>query len=144
VKEIENSSAKLFEEIKIMFQDLPSRIERANLPEGRRRRRRLHPGMLEEMMHFSKNPKIGLKMALSLYREKMPWIYDEGVVLLGKLDASKTPSTTKRVLHEFEELLMLSTRNPFVEEFMIEDKEEFVLFMELPRIILRNLEHLVL
>lgn len=77
VKEIENSSAKLFEEIKIMFQDLPSRIERANLPEGRRRKRRFHPGMLEEMMHFSKNPKIGLKMALSLYREKMPWIYDE-------------------------------------------------------------------
>lgn len=65
-------------------------------------------------------------------------------MLLGKLEASKTPSTTKRVLHEFEELLMLSTRNPFVEEFMIEDKDEFVLFMELPRIILRNLEHLVL
>lgn len=143
-KEIENSSAKLFEEIKIMFQDLPSRIERGNPSEGRRRKRRFHPGMLEEMMHFSKNPKIGLKMALSLYREKMPWIYDEGIVLLGKLEASKTPSTTKRVLHEFEELLMLSTRNPFVEEFMIEDNDEFVLFMELPRIILRNLEHLVL
>lgn len=144
VKEVENSSAKLFEEIKIMFQDLPSRIERANPPEGRRRKRRFHPGMLEEIMHFPKNPKIGLKIALSLYREKMPWIYDEGIVLLGKLEASKTSSTTKRVLHEFEELLMLSTRNPFVEEFMIEDKDEFVLFMELPRIILRNLEHLVL
>lgn len=144
MKEIENSSAKLFEEIKIMFQDLPSRIERANLPEGRRRKRRFHPGMLEEMMHFSKNPKIGLKMALSLYREKMPWIYDEGVVLLGKLEASKTPSTTKRILHEFDELLMMSTRNPFVEEFIIEDKDEFLIFMELPRIILRNLEHLVL
>lgn len=144
VKEIENSSAKLFEEIKIMFQDLPSRIERANLSEGRRRKRRFHPGMFEEMMHFSKNPRIGVKMAFSLYREKMPWVYDEGVVLLSRLEASKTPSTTKRVLQEFEELLMLSTRNPFVEEFMIDDKEEFVVFMELPRIILRNLERLVL
>jgi len=144
IKEIENSSAKLFEEIKIMFQDLPSRIERANPPEGRRRKRRFHPGMFEEMIHFSKDPKIGVKMALSLYREKMPWIYDEGILLLSKLEASKTPSTTKRLFHDFEELLMRSTRNPFVEEFLIDDKEEFVLFMELPRVILRNLEHLVL
>ncbi|WP_079415228.1 toll/interleukin-1 receptor domain-containing protein [Thiomonas intermedia] len=144
VKEIENSSAKLFEEIKIMFQDLPSRIERASPLEGRRRKRRFHPGMFEEMIHFSKDPKIGVKMALSLYREKMPWIYDEGVQLLSKLETSKTPATTKRLLHDFEELLMRSTRNPFVEEFLIDDKEEFVLFMELPRIILRNLEHFVL
>ncbi|QRM19860.1 TIR domain-containing protein [Dechloromonas sp. TW-R-39-2] len=144
VKEIENSSAKLFEEIKIMFQDLPSRIERANPPEGRRRKRRLPPGMLDEMMHFSKNPKIGLKFALSLYREKMPWVYDEGIALLNRLEASKTPSTTKRVLHEFEELLMVSTRNQFVEEFLAEDKDEFIIFIELPRIILRNLERLVL
>ena len=144
INEIENSSAKLFEEIKIMFQDLPSRIERATPPEGRRRKRRFHPGMVEEMIHFSKDSKIGIKMALSVYREKMPWIYDEGILLLSKLEASKAPSTTKRLLHDFEELLMRSTRNPFVEEFLIEDKEEFVLFMELPRVILRNLEHLVL
>lgn len=144
VKEIENSSAKLFEEIKIMFQDLPSRIERVTPPEVKRRKRRFHPGMFEEMIHFSKDPKIGIKMALSLYREKMPWIYDEGISLLSKLETSKTPSTTKRLYHDFEELLMRSTRNPFVEEFLIDDKEEFVLFMELPRVILRNLEHLVL
>ncbi|APW44217.1 toll/interleukin-1 receptor domain-containing protein [Rhodoferax saidenbachensis] len=144
VKEIENSSAKLFEEIKIMFQDLPSRIERASPPEGKRRKRRFHPGMLEEMIHFSKDPKTGIKMALSLYREKMPWIYDEGISLLGKLEASKTPATTKRVLHDFEELLMRSTRNPFVEEFLIQDQDEFVLLMELPRVILRNLEHFIL
>lgn len=58
VKEIENSSAKLFEEIKIMFQDLPSRIERAPPPEGRRRKRRFHPGMFEEMIHFNRTPKL--------------------------------------------------------------------------------------
>jgi hypothetical protein len=144
VKEIENSSAKLFEEIKIMFQDLPSRIERVSPPEARRRKRRFHPGMFEEFMHFSKDPKLGIKIALSLYREKMPWIYDEGIVLLGKLDASKSPSIAKRIFHDFEELLMLSTRNPFLEEFLVDDKDEFVLLMELPRMILRNLERLAL
>lgn len=138
LKEIENSSAKLFEEIKIMFQDLPSRIERANLPEGHRRKRRFQPVMIEAMLHLSKNPKIGLKIALSLYREKMPWVYDEGIVLLRKLDASKNSLTNKRVMHEFEELLMQSTRT--VDEFMLDDEEERAFFMALQRVILRNLE----
>ncbi|MBC3917603.1 toll/interleukin-1 receptor domain-containing protein [Undibacterium sp. CY18W] len=136
--EIENSSAKLFEEIKIMFQDLPSRIEKTTHSEGKRRRRRFHPGMFEEMFQFSKDPKISIKMALSLYREKMPWVYDEGILLLKKLESSKAPATTERAIKDLEELLMRSTRNPFVEEFLIEDKEEYFLFMELPRLILRN------
>ena len=72
VQDIENSSAKLFEEIKIMFQDLPSRIDRSTLSESRKRRRKFHPGMIDELMHFSKNPKLGVRMALSLYRDRLP------------------------------------------------------------------------
>lgn len=143
VKEIENSSAKLFEEIKIMFQDLPSRIERTSPQEVRKRRRILHPKMLEEMINFSKNPRTGVKIALSLYREKMPWVYDEGMELIKKLETSKSPSTTDRLMHEFEELLMLNTRNPYLEGFFIDDKDEYALFMELPRVILRNLSHFI-
>lgn len=140
VRDIENSSAKLFEEIKIMFQDLPSRIERVNPTEGRKRRRRIHPGMLEEMIHMTKDGKLGIRIALSFYREKMPWVYDEGLLLLNKIDTIKTTTTIKRHIHEFEELLMVSTRNPMMEEFLMEDKEDFFLLMELPKVILRSLE----
>ena len=140
VREIENSSAKLFEEIKIMFQDLPSRIERVNPSENRKRRRRIHPGMLDEMIHMTKDGKLGIRIALSFYREKMPWVYDEGILLLNKIEGSKTPATIKRHLNEFGELLMVSTRNPMIEEFLIEDKEDFFLLMELPKVILRSLE----
>lgn len=144
VKEIENSSAKLFEEIKIMFQDLPSRIERANQPRRLQSRRRFHPGMIEEMMQFTKDPKLGLKMALSLYRDKMPWVYDEGVLLINKLEHNKSPSNIKRIMDEFEELLAFSTRHPFFEEVMMEDKEDFILYKELSRLILRHLPNLVI
>lgn len=140
VRDIENSSAKLFEEIKIMFQDLPSRIERVNPTESRKRRRRFHPGMLEEMIHMTKDGKLGIRIALSFYREKMPWVYDEGILLLNKIEGSKNPSIIKRHLHEFEELLMVSTRTPMMEEFLMEDKEDFYLLMELPKVILRSLE----
>jgi len=141
VKEIENSSAKLFEEIKIMFQDLPARIERNNPSDARRRKRRLHPAMIEDMMHFSRDPRVGIRIALSLYRDKMPWIYEEGIILLNKLETSKAPSTTNRLFEEFESFLIQGTRNPIVEEFIIEDKDEFQLLMELPNIILRALHN---
>lgn len=142
--DIGNSSAKLFEEIKIMFQDLPSRIERANPTDLRRRKRRFPPGMLEEFIHFTKDPKIGLKMALSLYREKLPWVYDEGVSLIDKIYSSKSESNTKRLKQELEKLLMISTRNPFVEEFILDEKDDHLMMMELPRLIMRNIDHLIL
>lgn len=143
VNEIENSSAKLFEEIKIMFQDLPSRIDRNSRSEGKRRKYKFHPMMFDELIHMSPNPTIGVKIALSMYRDKMPWIYDEGMMLINKLSSSKTSEINYKHLHkEFEELLMVSMRNPFVEELMMgsEDDFDFVLFHELPRIILRNIE----
>jgi TIR domain len=139
VKEIENSSAKLFEEIKIMFQDLPARIDRSDLQEFRKRKRRIHPKMIEEFVHFTKNPRFGVRIALSLYREKMPWIYDEGCSLLTKLEGSRSEATTIKLFGEFEELLMSHSHHPLIEELFIEDQEDHMLFMELPRIIMRHL-----
>lgn len=134
--EIENSSAKLFEEIKVMFQDLPSRIERNESRLGRRRRRLFHPGMIEELMFGSKNPFLGVRIGLSLLRDTLPWVYDEGCVLLIKLQTAKSPTTRKKLLREFEELLMISTRNPYIEKYLIESEDDYRLFRELPRMIL--------
>jgi hypothetical protein len=141
--EIENSSAKLFEEIKLMFQDLPSRIERIAPNEPKRRRRRFHPGMLEELMHMTKKPGIAVRIALSLFKDRMPWIYDEGVAIIQKLESAKTAESRARQFHELEELLMLSTRSPLIEEFFVDDKDDYVLYMELPRIISRWAERMI-
>jgi hypothetical protein len=91
---------------------------------------------------MTKDRKLGIRIALSFYREKMPWVYEEGILLLNKIEGSKTPATLKRHLHEFEELLMVSTRNPIMEEFLMEDKEDFFLLMELPKVILHSLERI--
>lgn len=89
---------------------------------------------------MTKDGKLGLRIALSLYREKMPWVYDEGIFLLKKIEDCKTHATIKRHITEFEELIMISTRNPIMEELLMLDKEDFFLFMELPKVILRSLE----
>ena len=77
----ETSVAKLFEEVKIMFDDLPSRIERRVDPEFRRRKMRFHPMMMEELLHMSKegiDPHIPILMVLSFYKNDFPWIYEIG------------------------------------------------------------------
>jgi len=134
--EIENSSAKLFEEIKIMFQDLPSRIERNDISRPSRRRRRLHPGMIEELMFNAKSPAFGIRIGLSLMRDLLPWVYDEGCSLLVKMQSARTPATRNKIMVEFEELLMVSTHNSFIEKYVIENEEDYRLFRELPRIIM--------
>jgi hypothetical protein len=139
VSDIENSSAKLFEEIKIMFQDLPSRIEKSNTSEPRRRRRRIHPGMVEELVLFTKDARLGVRIALSFYRDKFPWVYDEGLSLLLKLEAAKNIAQRHKIVGDFEELLIGSLRNPLTEQ-LIEEKDDFILMSELPRLILRTVE----
>ncbi|MFZ2302947.1 MAG: toll/interleukin-1 receptor domain-containing protein [Gallionella sp.] len=146
VSEIENSSAKLFEEIKVMFQDLPSRIDRASRSEGKQRRRKIRPMMMSELIHMSPNPKIGLKIALSLYRDKMPWIYDEGMALINNISPSKmiAQNQKKKLLMEFEELLMMSLRHPIVEELLIDKEDDYVMFKELPEIILMCVDRVLM
>jgi hypothetical protein len=140
--DIENSSAKLFEEIKIMFQDLPSRIERNESSRSGRRRRRFHPGMIEELMLRRKDPALGIRVGLSLLRDSMPWIYDEGCTLLGKLQAAKTPVARQRLLKDFEELLMVSSRNPYVEQYLLENEDDYRLVRELSSMIMHALSRL--
>jgi hypothetical protein len=144
VNEIENSSAKLFEEIKVMFQDLPSRIDRTSRSEGKRRKRKFHPMMIDELLHMSPNPKMGLKIALSLYRDKMPWIYDEGIALINKISTPKSQIQSKKLLVEFEELLMMSLRHPIIEELLMDSEEDYIFFKELPRVILMGVERVLM
>jgi hypothetical protein len=128
-----------------MFQDLPLRIDRSSHSEGRRRKFKFHPMMFDDLIHMSPYPTIGIKIALSMYKDKMPWVYNEGIALINKISSSKSNAVNHKILFkEFEELLMISARNPFVEELMMNGEADFILFHELPRIILRNLERILI
>jgi len=72
--------AKLFEEVKVMFQDLPSRIDHRLNPE-KTRFRRFHPDRLHELMSiaFSVEDPIGVLILVSVFRDELPWLYEVGV-----------------------------------------------------------------
>jgi len=136
----DDASAKLFEEIKVMFKDLPARIEGNIQPEYiKRKKRRFHPMMIHDLMHSSKDPKLGILIGLGMLRDGMPWLYDVGVDALRTIDSEADTKKKLHAAHEFQDLLKMSTRHPIMHEFM-DSKEDFMLFEELPRMLSMQME----
>lgn len=135
-----DSSAKLFEEIKVMFQDLPSRIQNNMSPEFYSRKRRyFHPKMMMEMMHMSKSNKVGILFGLGMLRETMPWLYDVGMETIKIIDGDNSQKEKEQAVFEFRDLVKMSTRHPMMEEFM-DSKSDFMIYEELPRMLVREVE----
>lgn len=114
----DNIVAKLFEEVKIMFERLPSRIENRIDPDFKRKRKKLHPTMLEELMHLSaeiKNPSIAFLMLISVYKDDLPWVYEMGLETYRSLKAFKTPNEKRKQLVNFAKILEM-TGHPIIRD----------------------------
>lgn len=141
-----NSSIKLFEEIKVMFQDLPSRIENnVRIDYRDRKRRKFHPMMIDELCHMTKNPNAGILMALSLFKEtNMPWIYDLGIETIRNIKQKKTKTEKLKELHDFEEIIQITIQHPMMREFNIDSKEDYMMFREMPMVLIKNIHRLLI
>ena len=124
----ETSVAKLFEEVKVMFQDLPSRIEGQLDPMRHRRKRRIHPAMIEEFFHMSKSDEpIFLLSVIGLLREDMPWLYELGLELYRAIQSGSV-TQIKKTGEAFHLALDFTARAPFARE--LHDKESFYFMRE--------------
>ncbi len=131
------SSAKLFEEIKVMFQDLPSRIE--SVGETRRfRGRRLHPGMLEEFVMMSTHrgePDVAVTVLImtSFLRDDVPWLYTMAVELY-RASLAGDRAAMRRAYRAFVGDAESLERGLFMHELMGPSRREVAVLMhELPR-----------
>src|SRR5207248_1874414 len=116
----EASVAKLFEEVKVMFQDLPSRVEDTIGGSGHRRKwRHFHPHMIEKFLHNrmgDDGDPIVLLMIASFFRDEIPWLYELG------LDAYRTAlkgdrSETNKAIERFRRAARDASHGPFTEMF---------------------------
>lgn len=122
-KEVETAEAsvsQLFEEVKVMFQDLPSRIERrVALPSPRYRRwRRLHPRFFHEMMDLlgnSPEDPIAILFLASFFRDDMPWIYEIGAEAY-RAARSGDVINSETLLDKFQRAVDITFHGPFREE----------------------------
>ena len=131
----EGATAKLFEELKVMFRDLPSRVEDRladNVGINRRRKtRRISPGMIGEIMNTvgNKDEPFTILVIASLIRDDAPWLYEIAMEAFRALKSGtqKDIKQFKQSLRFLEEFIM---HRPFFQEFGIIESKEMYLFIE--------------
>lgn len=133
---------KELEDLRIMLSEIISRSEREK--EMRmRKRKKFHPHMLEELLHisprFEKN-LTGFQIAISLFREDFPWIYDAGVDLARTLRSEVHPEEKHDSVEAFQELIELSFEHPMMREMYMPDERMYMMARELPHILGRSLK----
>jgi hypothetical protein len=141
----EDIVAKLFEEVKIMFESLPARIENRVEPEFRRRKRRLHPMMFEELSHFGmgkENPYLALLMMVSFFKDDLPWFYELGMETYRNLKTSKTLAEREKVIANFRNAFEM-LEHPMMREFYGDSKETYFLIRESHHLFGRTLDRLI-
>lgn len=140
----ESAVAKLSEEMKSLPSRVAERLAESGEPFRRRRMRRMHPMMIEEILHMAGEPgdPVGILMAASLIRDDLPWLYELAmeVYRAAKEGDSESIENEMRRLRRFSELAM---RGPMMEEFDFGSKESHIVAMEFPRMLERVLMHAV-
>ncbi|MBM7073373.1 toll/interleukin-1 receptor domain-containing protein [Shewanella sp. 202IG2-18] len=108
-----------------------------------RKRKSFHPSVLEELFHlspiFHKN-LTGFQVALSLFKDEFPWIYDSGVELVKILKSGSSQEEKRQTVEEFQELIEISFEHPLMREMYSTDKQMHIMARELSHILRRNLE----
>lgn len=127
-KQDETSVAKIFEEIKVMFQDLPGRIERRVDPErsmGRKRMRGMHPKFMDEMLHMPGKvlgENLGPLIIGSFFKDDFPWLYEVGAEVYRKLESGH-PDASEALRH-FVKLIDRLAHHPMIWEMQVGSKEK--------------------
>lgn len=136
----ESPVAKLVEEIKSLPSRVAERLAESGEPIRRRRPRRFHPMMFEEILHMSGDPTdpVGILMAASFIRDDAPWLYELAMEVYRavKSDDAEAIKREMKRLQRFSEFMM---HGPFMEEFGFEGKEAYIFCREFPRM----LEHML-
>lgn len=136
----ESPVAKLAEEMKALPSRVAERLAEAGEPFRRRRMRRFHPMMFEELMHMRGEPgdPVAILMAASIVRDELPWLYELAMEVYRAVKSGNAEAieAEMRRLNDFSEIMM---HGPFMHELGFGDKESHMFAMEFPRM----LEHML-
>ncbi len=140
-EEVEESPvAKLVEEMKALPSRVAERLADGGDPFFRRRRmRRFHPMMFEELFHMVGAPgdPVAILMAASLVRDDLPWLYELAMEVYRAVKSGNADGIERELkrLRQFSEIM---THGPLKEFGVIGDESHFIA-MEFPRM----LEHML-
>lgn len=132
----ESPFAKVMEELKTLPHRVAERLAELGEPQRRRRMRRLHPMMFEELARVAGDPgdPVAVLMAASLVKDDMPWLYE---LALEVYRTAKTgnASAIERELKRLRSFSEVMVRSPLLDELGSGGKESYMFAMEFPRML---------
>lgn len=138
----ESPFAKVIEELKTLPMRVAERLSESGEPIRRRRARRFHPMMFDELMVGAGDfgDPVSILMAASVVRDDMPWLYELA------LDAYRVAKTgdweaIEREIGRFRKFTEFVTQGTFLEELGYFTKDSHMFLMEFPRMLERVLRH---
>jgi len=128
--------AKMFEEVKVMFRDLSTRVQSGLRDQGAiRKRRRFHPMMIEEIFHLANDeetdPSIAWLMIASVFREELPWLAESSLEIYRAVQGG-SPDQILTARQNMNSMLSIMRHSKFFHRFMRDDEETFFLMRHLP------------
>jgi hypothetical protein len=117
------------------FQNLENVVDSSNTRNRKRRPRRMHPGMIEELMFAGgegESDPISLLIVASLYREEMPWFYELASEVYREFK-NGDPKARAAAARRMRRFLHVSMRGPFLDA--VGDPESHMALRELPFLI---------
>jgi hypothetical protein len=142
----DTSVAKFFEEMKVLVRDIPDRVAievNGGLRNPRGRRRRFHPGMMEELFFHPAireggNAALPILMAFSIFRDDFPWLYE-----LAAQFSRAVERGDKRGMHMAHKSIMnaieMLHHSPMGDMIGIRDDESMMMLHHLTRMVERYL-----
>lgn len=135
--------AKMFEEVKVMFRDLPSRFESEGAEKGESKRRSLprhfrHPMMVREILSMTggdtqQNIALLILMMVCPTRDDCPWVYDLALDFY-RVAMTDNPRATRKAFVTFRRTLETTVHGPMGDFFEI-PQETRKYFRELTRVL---------
>lgn len=122
------------------FQDLQGTVNEPSL-RSRRKWRRMHPMMLEDIMHMSSEDSddpFALLMIAGLMRDDMPWLYELVAEVYRDIRAGD-PKTIQKSATRLRRVMKMLRRGPFMDMMLDDSKETHMFMMEFPHMLDRFL-----
>ena len=125
-----------FQPIESILRKIDERTETMLDTERDKRRRKLHPMMIEDMMMISSHSSDSFKpyamlIILSLFKDDFPWIYDAGKDLFNTLSKKVSLEAKEKAVSNFRDLLDYSMDITMRFRRSFDSKEEHMYYSEM-------------